>query len=213
MILEEFIKTVRPYSMTSVERITELFNSLEYIRINKIPGDIVECGVWKGGNIKGIMDYLHYHDIQDKKVWLYDTFEGMTEPDENDVDLRSNKAKDILESVMCYASLDSVKSLLQTSKFSQDQVNYVIGDILKTLTDVNNVPDKISLLRLDTDWYQSTKIELDVLYPNLSVNGVLIVDDYGHWQGSKKAVDEYFSNSDIEIHKIDYTGIKLIKNK
>jgi hypothetical protein len=114
---------------------------------------------------------------------------------------------------MCYASLDSVKSLLQTSKFSQDQVNYVIGDILKTLTDSNNIPDKISLLRLDTDWYQSTKIELDVLYPNLSVNGVLIVDDYGHWQGSKKAVDEYFSNSDIEINKIDYTGIKIIKNR
>jgi len=211
MNLNEFIQRVSPYSMTSVERITALYHSLEYIRENNIPGDIVECGVWKGGNIKGIMDYLHFHNIHDKDVWLFDTFEGMTAPDENDVDLYSNKAKDVLEAVMCYASLDSVKSVLQQSVFPQSQVHYVVGDILETLKEEKNIPKTISLLRLDTDWYQSTKIELEVLYPNLQSNGVMIVDDYGHWQGSKKAVDEYFANTDVVFEQIDYTGIKMIK--
>jgi hypothetical protein len=66
---------------------------------------------------------------------------------------------------------------------------------------------------LDTDWYKSTKIELEMLYPNLKNDGILIVDDYGHWSGSKKAVNEYFENKKINISHIDYTGIKIIKNE
>ena len=211
MNLTEFIQRVSPYTMTSIERITALYHSLEYIRENNISGDIVECGVWRGGNIKGIIDYLHFHNMKDKDVWLFDTFEGMTAPDENDVDLNSNKAEDILDAVMCYASLDSVKEVLQQSQFPQNRIHYVVGDILETLKEEKNIPKTISLLRLDTDWYQSTKIELEVLYPNLESCGVMIVDDYGHWQGSKKAVDEYFIDTDIVFEKIDYTGIKMIK--
>ena len=211
MNLTEFIQRVSPYTMTSIERITALYYSLEYIRENNISGDIVECGVWRGGNIKGIIDYLHFHNMKDKEVWLFDTFEGMTAPDENDVDLNSNKAEDIFDSVICYASLDSVKEVLQQSQFPQNRIHYVVGDILETLKEEKNIPKTISLLRLDTDWYQSTKIELEVLYPNLESFGVMIVDDYGHWQGSKKAVDEYFIDTDIVFEKIDYTGIKMIK--
>lgn len=210
MTLENFINKVKPFSMTSVERITALFNSLEHIRVNNIKGDIVECGVWKGGNILGIIEYLNHYEMFDRNVWLYDTFNGMTDPDDNDVTFDEKKAIDILESVMCKSSLDEVKNVLSVSKFPNKNINYVIGDVLETLNDENNIPKEISILRLDTDWYQSTKKELQILYPNLKNDGVLIVDDYGHWQGAKKAVDEYFDEN-VLFDKIDYTGIKLIK--
>lgn len=209
-----FIELVKPFSMTSVERIGELFNSLEYIRKKNIDGDFVECGVWKGGNILGIMEYLNHYNMLDRKVWLYDTFAGMTPPEDVDVDLHENKAINILNSVMCESPLDEVIKTLSNSTFPIKNVMFIIGDVCETLNDEKNLPDKISLLRLDTDWYQSTKKEMDVLYPFLNNNGVLIVDDYGHWRGSKKAIDEYFLSKNLTpvIEKIDYTGIKIIKN-
>lgn len=212
MNLEFFVKTVQPYSMTSIERITELYNSLEYIRLNNINGDVVECGVWKGGNILGIMEYLHHYKI-DKKIWLFDTFEGMTDPEENDIDLNNNHASNMLHipAVLAYSPIDEVKENLSKSNFNKENLIFVIGDVSETLINKNNIPEKISLLRLDTDWYKSTKDELNYLYPKLENRGVLIVDDYGHWRGSKQAVDEYFYNKNILIEKIDYTGIKIIK--
>lgn len=195
--------------MTSKERIDSLYDSLEYIRENNLEGDFVECGVWKGGNILGIITYLQHHSMQGS-VWLFDTFSGMTLPGEMDIDFVNRKASNIFEDVKCASSLDSVKWLLDQTKFNKSKINYVVGDVEKTLVS-KKLPAKISLLRLDTDWYASTKKELEVLYPILCSKGVLIVDDYGHWQGAKKAVDEYFLNSNVIIEKIDYTGIKLIK--
>ena len=212
MDLELFIKIVQPYSMTSIERISELYYSLEYIRVNNIDGDVVECGVWKGGNILGIMDYLHHHKIN-KNIWLFDTFEGMTDPEENDIDLNNNHASNMLHIpvVLAYSPIDEVKENLSKSNFNKENLIFVIGDVSETLINKNNIPEKISLLRLDTDWYKSTKDELNYLYPKLENKGVLIVDDYGHWKGSKQAVDEYFYNKNVLIQKIDYTGIKIIK--
>ena len=209
----DFLEIVKPYTMTSVERINELFDSLEYIRLNKIEGDFIECGVWKGGNILGIIEYLSYHNMLDRKVWLYDTFQGMTQPEEVDVDLSNNKASDILHHVLCYSSLAEVIDNLSVSNFPKENIKYVVGDICETLNYYFNIPNKISLLRLDTDWYKSTKKEMDILYPLLVDKGVLIVDDYGHWRGSKLAVDEYFLNINFTpvIQQIDYTGIKIIK--
>ena len=208
---ETFRNIVKPYTMTSNERINSLYDSLEYIRENNIQGDFIECGVWAGGNILGIMSYLEYHNMNDRTVWLYDTFEGMTPPEDIDIDINGNKAQTILDSVMCIASLEKVKQNISLSKFPN--VKFVIGDIVETLNDKNNIPSCIALLRLDTDWYQSTKKEMEILYPLLSKKGVLIVDDYGHWKGSKIAVDEYFHNiNQIPIiEQIDYTGIKIIK--
>jgi hypothetical protein len=197
--------------MTSNARIVELYNSLEHIRINKIEGDFVECGVWKGGNILGIMEYLNFHKMTNRNVWLYDTFQGMTQPEDIDVDLYERKASNILEEVMCYENLENVKKTLSLSNFPKDNVKYVAGDVSETLDFIYNLPEKISLLRLDTDWYKSTLKELSVLYPKVTKNGVLIVDDYGHWKGSKKAVHEYFNINEIKIYNIDYTGIKIIK--
>jgi O-methyltransferase len=211
---DEFVRIVKPYSMTSEERITELFNSLEYIRLNNLDGDFVECGVWKGGNILGIIEYLNYYGITDRQVWLYDTFQGMTQPEDCDVDYKNNKASNILKQVLCYSSIVEVKENLSKSSFPIEKIKFVVGDVCETLDNEQHLPKTISLLRLDTDWYKSTKKELDILYPKLVNKGVLIVDDYGHWAGSKKATDEFFEQNDIEpnIKKIDYTGIKIIKN-
>lgn len=83
------------------------------------------------------------------------------------------------------------------------QVILIEGDVLETLVKTQNIPGKISVLRLDTDWYESTKKELEVLYPKLAVGGVLMIDDYGYWGGAKKAVDEYFA--DIPRPFLQYT--------
>jgi O-methyltransferase len=213
---DKFIKIVKPFTMTSEERIIKLFESLEYIRTNNIEGDLVECGVWKGGNILGMMEYLYYHKMENCNIWLYDTFKGMTKPGENDIDFNNNKAMDVLntnELYKCYSSLEEVRNNLNLSNLSIDKLVYVIGDVCETLDNNNNVPKKISLLRLDTDWYESTKKEMEILYPNLVNNGILIVDDYGHWKGSRKAIDEYIFEKELKLHieKIDYTGIKITK--
>jgi O-methyltransferase len=208
---EIFCSIVKPFTMTSKQRIHGLFNSLEEIRINKVEGDIIECGVWKGGNILGIMEYLDFHKIYDKRIWLYDTFQGMTNPSQIDEDYVRHKASDILGSVMCYSPLEEVKKTLSLSKYPEENIKIVIGDVRETLNLDANLPEKLSILRLDTDWYDSTKKELEVLYPLLDEKGILIVDDYGHWKGCKVAVDEYFVNEKIKIEVLDYTGIKITR--
>lgn len=208
MNLELFIKIVSPYTMTGVERITELYNSLEYIRKHDIDGDIVECGVWMGGNILGCIEYCKYHNLN-KIFWLYDTFCGMTKSDENDIDMFGNTGEGL--EGRSAISLDEVKQIINKTEYPMDKIKYVVGDVLETLNNETNIPNKISVLRLDTDWYLSTKKEMDVLFPILTSQGVLIVDDYGHWGGAKKAIDEYFINNPVNIEHIDYTGIKIIK--
>ena len=115
MVKSTFLKIVSPFTMTSVERIGALYDSLEYIRANNIQGDFVECGVWKGGNILGIMEYLAFHKMTDRKVFLYDTFEGMTPPEDIDKDLNGRKAESILEDVMCISPIDEVRETILRS--------------------------------------------------------------------------------------------------
>ena len=93
------------------------------------------------------------------------------------------------------------------------KMNFVKGDIMETLKTTK--PKSIAILRLDTDWYNTTKFELVELYPLLSENGILIIDDYGHWQGARQAVDEYFTENKIHIflNRVDYTCRLGIKTK
>lgn len=93
-------------------------------------------------------------------------------------------------------------------------LEFVIGPVEETL--ITKVPERIALLRLDTDWYESTRAELEYLYPRLVVGGVLIVDDYGHWKGARKAVDEYFAalgNDAPLLNRLDYTGRMAVRCK
>ena len=107
-----------------------------------------------------------------------------------------------------------MRSNLFSTGYSQSQIHFIKGDVAETLENNSNIPNKISLLRLDTDWYESTKKELEVLFPRLVSGGVCIVDDYGHWNGARKAVDEYLAQLKIFplIHVTNYTGRVCIKN-
>lgn len=212
-------RRVRPFTMTSPERIFSLCEAVNYVVHKKIQGDIVECGVWKGGSMMAVAETLLRAGDSSRNLYLFDTFEGMPPPTKNDVDLagmpaekllkRSDKEKD--ESVWCRATLDVVKEALGSTGYPSDKVHFIKGMVEETIPQY--VPEKIALLRLDTDWYESTKHEMMHLFPRLSKGGVLIIDDYGHWQGARKAVDEYLENNDVKIllNRIDYTGRIAVK--
>ena len=87
---------------------------------------------------------------------------------------------------------------LKAAGVNVSSAKLIQGDIVETLKDDKNVPTAISALRLDTDWYASTKAEMDVLYPRLTTQGILIVDDYGYWNGSRKAIDEFFETTEYQ---------------
>ena len=208
-------------SMVSSDRLWAVIQATKYIIKNEIEGDLVECGVWRGGcslAMAMVLDELK----ADRKVFLFDTFAGMTKPTKYDKTYYDEKAissfkkfkRDNKSCDWCFASIQDVKEQFKNVGLEGKTV-FIEGDVLKTLSEENNLPKKISLLRLDTDWYESTKYEMDILFPRLQNNGVLLIDDYGHWKGSKKAVDEYLLKNDLMYRclmwKTDYSGRGLIK--
>ena len=215
----EIFNACKPYTMTSVERMYALYNSVNYVLDNNIQGDFVECGVWRGGSSMLLALALKKRNITDRKIYLFDTFEGMSEPTENDVDLTGSDADKLLNqtkhdkenSVWCLASLEDVQANLNLTKYPAENIIYVKGKVEDTIPAKS--PQSIALLRLDTDWYESTKHELIHLYPLLRSKGVMIIDDYGHWAGCRKATDEYFQEKEFKIllNRIDYTGRLMIK--
>jgi len=210
----------RQYTMTSWERLYALYRSVRYVVENRIPGDLVECGVWRGGSMKLVAHVLLSLSDTGRTLFLYDTFEGMTEPDpEVDVDSSGNRAvNDWLEVQRrgvkwAYAPIGEVRETLATAGYPMAQVKLVKGPVEETIP--GTIPDAIALLRLDTDWYSSTKHEMEHLYPRLSPQGVLILDDYGHYQGACRGVDEYLSTIKKKplLQRIDHScrlGVKPI---
>ena len=221
---EEYFKVCSQESLNvSKERFLSLYQSINYIYKNKIEGDFVECGVFKGGSammIAFVMKDLKKNSNENKRLWLYDTFEGMANPTKHDEnilnqnaisELKKIKKKENKKDIWAYSPLNYVVKNIEKTGINSDNVKYVEGLVEQTL--LNKTPKKICLIRLDTDFYESTKIELEKLYPLLEVGGILIIDDYGHWKGSKKAVDEYFNlkESFLWFHRIDYASRLYIK--
>lgn len=208
------IDSVQEWTMTSPERILSLCNAVQYITDHQIEGDIVECGVWRGGSMAAAAKTLVKANVSDRKIRMYDTFDGMSPPTEQDVDYQGQTAERLMceqdredaSSVWCRSPLDQVKSTMEQTGYPGERIEFVVGKVEETLP--RNVPEKIALLRLDTDWYESTRCELEYLFPKLVAGGVLIVDDYGHWEGCRRAVDEYFQQNQIAmlLNRIDYTG-------
>ena len=209
----------KPYTMTSVERMYALYKGVEYVVKNNIPGDFVECGVWKGGSSMLIAKTLQKFGVNDRKIWMYDTYEGMSEPGEEDKDVGGAAAHEVWEKLLvenksgwCVSSLDEVKENIRTTGYALDQFNFIEGKVEFTIP--NHIPNNgIALLRLDTDWYESTRHEMIHLYPLLVSRGVLIIDDYGFWRGSRQAVDEYISEHRpcLLLNRMDDTGRIAIK--
>jgi len=193
-------------TMVSEERLFATVMACRHVCQSRLPGDFVECGVWRGGNALIAADVFSRLSPE-RKVYLFDTFAGMTPPTASDVS-RTGMAG---EEGWCNASLDEVRASFAARGLAANAV-FVAGDVGETLRDPRNLPARIGVLRLDTDWYESTKLELEVLYPLLQPGGVLMVDDYGFWQGARKAVDEYFSAHDRPyFHYVDHTGRAAIK--
>ena len=208
------------YSLVSIDRLWAVIQATKYIVKNGVKGDFVECGVWRGGCSLAIAMVLD--DLKaDKRIYLFDTFEGMTEPTKYDMDYSNVNAKDRFikskrndHNEWCYASIEDVKKHFKKLDLEK-KATFIKGDVLKTLNEETNLPEEIALLRLDTDWYESTKHEMNLLYPRLQKDGVLLIDDYGDWQGCRKAIDEYLSEHDLTnrclMWKTDGTGRGLIK--
>lgn len=210
----EINKKVKDYTLVPVERCYSLYQTVNYIIKNNIEGDLVECGVWKGGSSMLMAYTLLEAGISNRKIYLYDTFEGMTKPGEMDGQEEKDqwdrgKVTDTLNN-MCYSPIEEVKANMNKTGYPVENIVLVKGKVEETVP--GTIPSKISLLRLDTDWYESTKHELIHLYPLLEKHGVLIVDDYGAWQGARKATDEYFTSiPNTFLGRIDYTGRIVIK--
>jgi len=211
-------RRVEPYTMTSPERVAGLINAINYIVDNDLPGDVVECGVWRGGSMMAAALTLNAR-AKTRRLHLFDTFEGMTAPSSADVAYNGKSAKDLMATsgrkggrdVWCIADKQDVTQNLSSTQYDMSLVQLVQGRVEETIP--HHAPAQISLLRLDTDWYESTKHELLHLYPRLVSGGVLIIDDYGHWQGAKKAVDEYFAELTKKplLSRLDGTGRIAIK--
>jgi predicted O-methyltransferase YrrM len=200
------------FSMTSPERMYALYKAVEYVVRARIPGDIVECGVWRGGSAMVAALGLQQFGDTSKSVYLYDTFTGMTEPTNEDGSLAIDKWRKLereRHNEWCFAPLAEVERNLAATGLPPGRIKFVEGRVEDTLPD--QAPPEISLLRLDTDWYDSTYHELTSLYPRLSTGGVLILDDYGHWSGHRRAVDEFFGDDPILLNRIDSGGCIGVK--
>lgn len=204
---------VAKFTMTSPERIAAVCDAVRYVAAAKVPGAYVECGVWRGGSSMAAALGFASAGQTWRHLHLYDTFEGMSDPSAHD--LRATDcapAATLLgasEKVWCRATIEDVAANMASTDYPFENIHLCKGMVENTLPE--KAPDEIAILRLDTDWYESTRHELETLYPRLSVGGVLIIDDYGYWAGARKAVDEYFSDKPILLNRIDKTGRIAIK--
>ena len=195
------INEVKPYTLTDFEKIWALIEGTKYIIRNNVPGDFVECGVWKGGSVMAVAKTLVALGDHSRHIYLFDTFDGMSQPDERDVTCRgaihANQALPESEREWIRVDVETVKNNMRGVGYDNSKIHFIKGKVEDTLPE--HAPDRVSLLRLDTDWYKSTRHELTHLYPRLSVGGIIIVDDYGSWEGARQAVDEFIQENELEL--------------
>lgn len=206
------------YSMTDVARQISLVQAVRYLVRRGVAGSFVECGVWRGGSSMAVALTLAQEGDTGRDLYLYDTFEGMTPPTAADRTADGTSAQVLLDrdadktGYWCVAGLDDVRRNMLSTGYPPDRIHYAKGPVEATLP-AQSPTGPVALLRLDTDWYESTRHELVHLFPLLCEGGVLIIDDYGHWAGARQAVDEYLAGQPRPyfLHRMDYTGRILLK--
>lgn len=206
------VEQCQPYTMTTPERMWALREAMHYIDNNVIGGAIVECGVWRAGSmmLAALTQMQNQYAPWFRPLCLFDTFDGMTEPREHDITHDGIPGERLYKSAKFRVGLREVKDNMKSTGYPQNLIHYVVGDIRETAKDFK---EPIALLRLDTDFYDSTKAELEYLYPLVRQGGVVIVDDYGEWDGCKKAVDEFLNTLAVRplVHRIDYSARMWVK--
>jgi O-methyltransferase len=214
----------QPFTLTTPERLVATADAVAHVVERDIDGALMECGVWRGGSVLAMLLTLQHLGVEDRDVYLCDTFSGMTEPGDEDTSAFDGPALEIFSEAAAAGrrpfehlfdedtfGLRLVKELLHSTGYPPERIHFVVGPVEETLPD--QAPDALAVLRLDTDWYASTRHELEHLYPRISPGGVLIVDDYGHWEGARQAVDEYFEAHGGRplLARTDYSGRMGIK--
>ena len=207
----ELFQRVRPYTMTSMERVLALRDSVRYISSNKIPGDICECGVWRGGSMMVVALTLVEMGDTSRDLYLFDTFSGPPEPAPQDGPTAGAElaaARKVPE--LTNLPMQEVRAKLAETGYPVERLHLVQGLVEDTIPD--QAPERLALLRLDTDYYISTAHEMRHLYGRLSPGGILVIDDYGKFVGARAAVDEYFESSgqNVLLNRIDATGRLVI---
>ena len=203
--------------MTTPERVAALQEAVRYVVTAGVPGAMVECGVWRGGSMMAVAHTLRAMGSEGRDLYLYDTFSGMPSPGERDVDLLSGvsaadrraRHKDKLANdasiptTLQLLPLEEVRRLMLETGYPAERLHFVAGLVEETIP--GEAPEAIAMLRLDTDYYSSTRHELQHLYPRVSDGGVVIIDDYGRWKGSREATDEYLAEQGLHVllHRID----------
>ncbi|MDB5362934.1 MAG: hypothetical protein JWO51_4231 [Rhodospirillales bacterium] len=212
------VEPVKPFTMTSIPRLHDLFKTVEYLVKASVPGDMLECGVWRGGSMMMVAKTLVAMGDTSRRLYLYDTYAGHPKPDaDKDVCLWGNRAVDAWitysktdgTSEWAAVSVEEVRDNMASTGYPMDKVTLVKGKVEDTAP--VTFPDTVALVRLDTDWYESTRVALDVFWPRLSRRGVLIADDYGHYLGQREAIDRYFADNPVLLHRIDYSCRSIVK--
>lgn len=196
------VERVRPRTMTDVQKLATLIEATRHVVRLQVPGAVVECGVWRGGSMQAVaLTLMSLHET-DRELHLFDTFEGMPPPTAEDTRTTrdgSVTAEELLaeadksSKLWAVAGLDDVKEGMAETGYPADKVRFHAGLVEDTTP--AEAPETIAILRLDTDWYASTKHELEHLYDRLSPGGVMILDDYGDWEGARKATDEWLAET------------------
>jgi len=192
-------------TMVPWQALHQAYLAAKYVARSQIPGDLVECGVWRGGCAILMAETLAHYGDTSRNIYLFDTYEGMPEPGDDDVSRITGRPalqKYLMRRSQgtydwCAAGEDVVRANIARCSYPKERFALVKGLVEDTIP--VSAPDQIALLRLDTDWYQSTRHEMAHLFPRLSAGGVMLVDDYSAWSGSTKAVDEYFAENRISI--------------
>jgi hypothetical protein len=201
--VRRIIRAVRPRTMTAHEKIHALVLATRYVVDHGIPGALVECGVWRGGSMQAVAHALLERGVSDRDLHLFDTFEGMPEPTDADRGMDGTPAAELLARaprtarVWAEASLEDVRAGMAETGYPAERIHYHAGKVEDTIPGA--APERIALLRLDTDWYSSTKHELEHLYDRVVPGGVVIIDDYDYWEGSRKAVDEFVAATGAKL--------------
>jgi O-methyltransferase len=214
--IRDTVARVGGFTMTTPERIIALCDAVRHVVKHNVPGDIVECGVWRGGSMMAAAFTLMQLDAR-RHLHLFDTFAGMpAASDDKDIQIEDGIPANVLRTAViqetgawAYASEDDVRRNMASTGYETSFIHLHKGMVEETLP--REAPAQIAILRLDTDWYDSTRHELEHLWPGLSIGGVLIIDDYGHFSGAQLATDEFFSDKNALLFRIDYAARMIIK--
>lgn len=212
------VAATRGLTLTTPDRVVALCDAVRYLAEAGVPGSLVECGVWRGGSVLAMLRTLVSLGVTDRDVHLFDTFDRMPAPGDQDVDLEGVPARSYhaqfdsgadYDHSYDYLPFETVRQLLLGTGYPAERLHFVVGMVEDTVP--AQAPAEIALLRLDTDYYASTRHELEHLAPRVSPGGILIVDDYGHWRGSRQATDEYLAarkaaGDHLYLHRVDYSA-------